>query len=314
MAARENQGYLIAVIVLVLLTLVLALVSFLGMSKASEYLEGKTTLEAKSRSLQNLSDAYFHQSEILKAMIGDLGPSIAEVQTNVDAINSLSSGDQKIGDILAQVQEIKEAYDSDMMGSTIPNEDGEPGKEPTYREKLRDMTELVAKKVSEYAIQVNQTNQAEKEAQTKISSMQKELTASNKAKKDAEDSLAETERLSLEKEQKLKDEVKGYTDQLQVENRKLEELRKKTSDDIDQLNRQLASVTEENTVIKQKLNEILKESFDNPDGAIVRVASPLRTVYIDLGMADGLKTNMTFGVYDQTTTNFDKGKTKLPSR
>ena len=36
MAARENQGYLIAVIVLVLLALILALVAFLGIQKAYE--------------------------------------------------------------------------------------------------------------------------------------------------------------------------------------------------------------------------------------------------------------------------------------
>ena len=49
MAARENQGYLIAVIVLVLLSLILALLAFLGWSSANENSDLLTAANQKAR-------------------------------------------------------------------------------------------------------------------------------------------------------------------------------------------------------------------------------------------------------------------------
>ncbi|MEM7784471.1 MAG: hypothetical protein AAF623_14055 [Planctomycetota bacterium] len=310
MAARENQGYLIAVIVLVLLTLVLALVSFLGLSKASEHLEAKNALEDKNKSLKALSDSYFHQGEILKAMVGDQGISIAEIQTNIDSIQRLSSSDPKINDILVQVQAAKEAYDADMVGSKVSDESGEPVKEPTYREKLRNLSQIVAKKVSEYAIQVNQTKQAEKEAQTRINSMQKELTANVEAKNKAETDLAETKRLSLEKEQTLKEQVHSYSVSLDESKKEYESFQQKSAAEKRDLVREKNLTLDENEKLKTKINRYEREVFDRPDGTIVKVLSRSQDVFINLGVADGLTRNMTFSVYDQSITNFEENNHK----
>ena len=65
MAARENQGYLIAVIILVLLTLVLALVAFLGIAKATEYSEGLVKAKADLNVQNKVSEAHQIEAEIL---------------------------------------------------------------------------------------------------------------------------------------------------------------------------------------------------------------------------------------------------------
>ncbi len=78
MAARENQGYLIAVIILVLLSLVLALAAFLGLSKMGEYADNKEQAENKLYVEAKLREANGYQSEILKAYIGDLLPLILD--------------------------------------------------------------------------------------------------------------------------------------------------------------------------------------------------------------------------------------------
>ena len=89
MAARENQGLLIAVIILVLLTLVLALAAFLGLSKASENSDSKIQSEADVAYYKKLSEGYQNQTEILKALAGDFGPDVASAEGLLDNINRL---------------------------------------------------------------------------------------------------------------------------------------------------------------------------------------------------------------------------------
>ena len=64
MAARENQGLLIAVIILVLLTLVLALAAFLGLSKAGENADSNLQFEADVAYNKKLAEGYQNQAEL----------------------------------------------------------------------------------------------------------------------------------------------------------------------------------------------------------------------------------------------------------
>ena len=57
MAARENQGYLIAIIVLVLLSLVLAVTAFLGIQKAYEKADSAASLDAKLQVSRKIAEA-----------------------------------------------------------------------------------------------------------------------------------------------------------------------------------------------------------------------------------------------------------------
>ena len=209
MAARENQGYLIAVIILVLLTLVLALAAFLGMSRAAENAEAKAALEKDKEFLNSLSQANEIKGEIFKALIGDHGPMIDEIPLNIQSMERLatntsleSAQQQQIQAIIADVKAVEAAYKSDMTGS-VTTEDGQQKKDPTYREKLTNLTAIVAKKNNDYFVQVAQTRQAEKDAQTKIASMEKTVEANEAARAKAETDLAQTKRDSLIKEQKI---------------------------------------------------------------------------------------------------------------
>jgi len=312
MAARENQGYLIAVIVLVLLSLVLALLSFLGLSKASENAEAKKALEQKVAFLEKLGEAHLFKGEILKAVLGDYGPSTAEIQTQMDAITRLSTNSSlesaqqtQIGEILIDVQGIKEGYDNDMLGSVT-----EGGILPTYREKLRNLTQIVANKNSEYNIQVNQTRQSEEEAKTKIAAMEKLVAANEKAKNLAQEELAEVKRLSLQKEETLLEQVKGYTNELETKGKDYTDFQSKKNAEVRAAKDEIAEVTKDNESLKTRINRYEREVFDRPDGNIVKVASRLQSVSIDLGSADGLTNNMTFAVYDRDVTNFEENNFK----
>ena len=90
MAARENQGYLIAVIILVLLTLVLALSTFLGLSRMNENAAKLQAAEQKLVVQKSMSDAYQIEAQVLRAYVGEMGPSVAEVPSMFDSLDALS--------------------------------------------------------------------------------------------------------------------------------------------------------------------------------------------------------------------------------
>lgn len=317
MAARENQGYLIAVIILVLLTLILALAAFLGLSKASENSDIKTNLQQELDFTKSLSSAYEIEADILMALAGDFGPSVAEVQTSIDSLNRLatstgldSAQQQQIQAIIDQVKLIKSTYDKDMVGSTTSAEDGAPAQQPTWREKIRNLIAIVATKNKEYNIQVNATRQAEEEATSKIAQMQKTLDASLKTQQELSDELAVVKKTALETETQLKGDIELAQQDNENFKGQYQAFQQKSNEEIRGLENDVTIVNEENEKLKTKINRYEREVFDRPDGQIVRVASGLKTVIIDLGSDDGLTNNRTFAIYDQSVTNFEQGNHK----
>ena len=86
-------------------------------------------------------------------------------------------------------------------------------------------------------------------------------------------------------------------------------IRTKLNADLDAANNKAALLAVDNTNLKETLNKITNQSFDNADGQVVRVAAELDTVFIDIGRSVGLTNNRTFAVYDQSVINF---KTATP--
>ena len=313
MAARENQGYLIAVIILVLLVLVLALAAFLGISKAGENATSKIAVEHKLLLAKTLSDAQGIESNIIKALLGGFGPTVAEVPTQIDSLGRLAatrgleaSEQAQIQAIVERVKEIKAAYDKDMRGNVSPEE----ANEPTWRDTIRTLTGLIATKNKENRIQVNQTALSEKEAASKIANMQSTLATAQKALKDLQNELAAEKRRGLEKENELKGKLDEAVAGNEAVNQRLQVVQQNSTTTIRGLENSIALVEEQNAILKTRINRYEKEVFDHPDGKIVQVASALRTVFIDLGSEDGLTNNQTFTIYDQGVTNFEKDQHK----
>ena len=79
MAARENQGYLVAVIILVILVLCLGLSTFLADAGRRQSAESLKTTQEKLAGSEAVLESYRAKANILEALVGDFGPSVAEV-------------------------------------------------------------------------------------------------------------------------------------------------------------------------------------------------------------------------------------------
>jgi hypothetical protein len=316
MAARENQGYLIAVIILVLLTLVLALAAFLGLSKAGENATLKLAAEHKLELSKTLSDAYQSKARILEALVGDFGPSVAEVETDLQTLNGLAANPKleaieqgQVQEIYDRVNEIYVEYKKDMLGSNT-TEEGAPVQEQTWRSRIQSLTALVAKQVNDNKIASNQTKLAEAEAASKIEDAKNQLAINQKSLNDLNDKLAADKKFFSDNQDELQSKLDEAVAGNNAVNKSYQDFQDQSSTAMSKIQNEIAKVEAANEGLKTRINLYEREVFDRPDGQIVKVASRLKSVFIDIGSEDGLPDNETFSIYDQDVLDFDKGQQK----
>ncbi|WP_437186286.1 hypothetical protein SH668x_003433 [Planctomicrobium sp. SH668] len=63
-----------------------------------------------------------------------------------------------------------------------------------------------------------------------------------------------------------------------------------------------------------QLASLENQSFDKPDGLIVRVENTTRTVWINLGSDDGLRTQVSFSVYTRSNQGFGRGSADIKGK
>jgi len=160
----------------------------------------------------------------------------------------------------------------------------------TLRSRIADLTSLVDRMRKDYTIQVRQTDEAARDAKSKIAQAEETLASTIKEMENLNEKLIAEKAASLQKENTLKEEVNQS---------KLREAKN-----------QVALLESDNVNLKTQLNQFTNEVFDRADGQIVRVASPTDTVYVNIGRAHGLTNNSTFSVYDQSVTDFESATPK----
>jgi hypothetical protein len=316
MAARENQGYLVAVIILVILLLCLGLSTFLADAGRRQSAESLKTTQDKLAANEAVLESYRAKSNVLEALVGDFGPSVAEVEAEIQTIKQTSakpslSADSKeiVNGILQKVEEINDGYKKDMSGSAEVA-GGAPGEPLTWRSRIQTLTTLVAKKNNDNKTTVERSKNDEKEAAQKIKAAQDLLALTRKTMEDLNTQLKDEKKRSLENETQLKGELAEAIKESENVNNEYKDFRAKSDSEVSSIKNELAGVKSENENMKIKINGYEREVFDRPDGQIVKVASRLKSVFINIGSEDGLPQNETFSIYDQDVINFDKGKHK----
>ena len=316
MAARENQGYLVAVIILVILLLCLGLSTFLADAGRRQSAESLKTAQDKLAASEAVLESYRAKSNVLEALVGDFGPSVAEVDAEIQTIKqtsakpSLSAATKDtVNGILQKVEEINEVYKKDMSGAAEVA-GGAAGDAQTWRSRIQTLTSLVDRKNKDNKTAVERSKNDEKEAAQKVKQAQDLLALKTKAMDDLATQLKDEKKRSLEKETQLKGELAEAIKSSENVNNDYKDYRAKKDSEISSIKNQLADVTSENEKMKIKINGYEREVFDRPDGQIVKVASRLKSVFINIGSEDGLPQNETFSIYDQDVINFDKGKHK----
>ena len=314
MAARENQGYLIAVIILVLLTLVLALLTFLGMSNAGQLAEDKADLQSKLTVAEKKGRAHEIEAQILRAYVGGLNENTAEVQTNLTALQRITN-DSALNDtqkssiqvVANRVDEVQAAYERDMKQFVARAEDDNT-EDLTWSAVVRHLVNVTAKKHNDLNIQRNQNANDKERLESEKQALQERLNENEKLLTTVTENFNNEKKRNADKEQQLLADLTTAQNTIRENSRLSEEKLSKLRNVNEGLETKNGKLQTDNRDLALRIAELTTENFDLHDGIISQVGREL--VYINRGRNDGLRTNQTFAVYDSRVNNFVKGQEK----
>ena len=308
MAARDNQGYLIAVISLVVLVLLLGGFTFFGWAKAAEHSEGLAKAKADLAVEKKISEAHKIKADVLKSLVGNLGESLAEVDTQIASVkriandSSLSSTNQAaLQTVSGDLDNIKRIYDADIQNFIARTEDDQAA-ELTWSGLVGNLISVLSEKHNSLEVERQQNKQDREDFRNKVDTIQKTLDETNEELDSTKQQLAEAKKQYRENETKLRGALQKNEEQLNRLSTAYKDERRILKQEIGQLKVSNADLAKKNADQKLRIDNLTRENFDLADGQVLRVAG--QSVFLNIGQADGLRTNMTFSVYDNTVNNF----------
>jgi hypothetical protein len=279
MAARENQGLQIALIIFVMLTIVLIVTTYMFFSNFQlERDKGKALVTENGKLTKDASDARM-DSEECKKTIG------ADSKDNQDAIKA------------------KARKDFDTYGKSIPEAN------QNYRYLVEQLgTELKNANTRIAEITANETKLSDK-IKSDEADKRKEMEIYTQTVAATADDLVGVRKTFATERSALNKGKAELSQKSETNRKKFDELTKKSSGDINKL-------TEETTKLSSQIKSMNEKNLDTEtrnevaDGKIVKVDQRTRLAWIDRGVADGLRRQMTFSVYHAEDSNPLKGKRK----
>ena len=313
MASRENQRYLIAIIVLSLFLIAFFITSLLGWSKVYEYSDIADSAKAKLKLAESLQEAYAAKSSILETMIGGSGGSVNEIQTTIDSLpgiaRKVASGDKsKIDAVAESVLAVKALYDQDMKSNSSAGADEDANM--TYKNLIANLNSVLAKMHNELIVKTKENVAYRISTDAKLAQVKSDRAAIQTNLSETQKQLEDTKNASLDKERELKDKMASQQETFEKSQSTFSRFKEVAAQQKSTLVSEKAEVVRQVTNLKLKVDEYEREVFNIPDGKIVKVAEGLHTVVLDIGRADGLRVNRSFAVYDQSVSNFEKGRHK----
>ncbi len=292
MASRESQGLQIALILFVLMTIALSVTTFLYYRKSEEKIrEAAAAREAQSRDQRAAEQALF-QVQALKSMIG-------WGDTGTDGLDDMPGMDENMQEIIKAFREDMAAY-----GEGLPEEDRNyrnlpRNMETAIRERNANLVEANTREQTLVTEKQNIEQREIKRADLAEAAQKKE--ADEYAKERAEfvnyktSIKADFDSMLAENEQKI--------DRYKVEQTKLNSEKAQLATEVNNLTNLLAGA-------RERLERLRETNFETPDGRITNINQRSRTVWINLGLADGLRRQTTFAVYDRDDAGVMKPERK----
>lgn len=300
MAQRgEGQGLQIAVISFAMLTIILAITTYVFYAQAAS---AKKDVEAKTKAL---ADKQLENNKLgyrVAAMQYALGlKDVTKEQLEV-AKNSAGGDDADVKDLL-------EKFDADiaLVGDQVAPESR------NYRTFTTSLLTALAKK-----------NASAADAMQQVRTIQKAKDdAENAAKARADTAVASAEKSQAD----YAKESKAFADDRATMDEQKTQLAAKITTETNRAKTEIARANEERDVVSKnnlqliQVNKRITEKLDevkgaevtfseNPDGHIIRVNQNQQRVWIDRGRADGLLRQSTFAIYDHNENGMSSTKPK----
>jgi len=292
MAKRESQGLQIALILFVMITVVLAVTTFVFYRKAEEMTADVAKAKQERESAKAFGEEQSYWNQYFMHILGAKPMTDAALAVVLQSVE----GDEAMAAVHASYQADIKTY-----GEGLPQD------RVNYRDLPANILQQVRKlNTANTDLNLDNVRLIDKEDKTRKDSLE-QVDLARKNEQTAVDDLAtartefNTDRDALKATQLT--QFATYQAAIK-EKTTLVATREKTITDRE---REIKNL--DNTITKQKdtITELRDEPFEAPDGRIAWVNQASRTVWVNLGMADGLRRQTTFSVYDHDAMNVAPG-------
>ena len=269
MASSENQGLQIALIIFVMLTIVLSVTTFVFF-RSYEEADTKARNDSKNAAEK-------------EAALRTAATEIASLKKFIGVSEQ------------AKIEEVDATFKGDMTNFVA----GIPEEKKFYRPALEYTYNTLHEKDQELASAREEIEKVKAERAQVEAAKQAQVAAAEQKQQQAAEQLAEAQKVfeaeRLKKDQEL-DAIKG---ELDAKIAKYDELEAEKKKEIDALSADRNKLQAINEGLNKKVTDLDPTSgFEVPDGKIVWVNQKARSVWINVGQADGLQRQVTFSVVD----------------
>jgi len=285
MAAAPNKPGAVhyALIVFVMLSVTLGITTYMFYRQSTDQIVKVLDAEKK---FQAANGAQKKNDDELQAARAVLGPKLEQFYDPNNAQNQAT--------VLAVVKAELENQGKDLKGENVVD---------TLRKMREGYDALAADRDSKVAKLAN----LEKELlalkglyQQQVDNHAAQAKSSERGKQETIGSAEEKLNAKIQENGRLKSEINVVRDELAEEKEGREKERKTLTAQIGQLQQRI-------DIYAEKVANMEKLSFEEADGVIRRVEHASRTVWINLGESDFLKTRMTFSVYGKDNQGVGRG-------
>jgi hypothetical protein len=289
MAQRgEGQGLQIAVISFAMLTIILAITTYVFYAQATT---AQKDLQAKNKTLQDKqteNNKLMYRVRAMQFVLGLKGTA----KEDVDQAKTQAGGDDP---------EVKEILDNFEADSALVGDQVVPAGPKSYRTINTVLLAALNKKNSSVSDAIDQSRKAQQDrTAAEQAAAARAETAEASSKKAADDYSAEASKFASDRA-KNDEEKATLNNQIATTASKAKADLQTVIDEKDKFVKANTQLTTTVRAIRDQLDEYKKgqaDLFESPDGHINSVNQRARMVWIDVGRADGLLRQTTFSVYD----------------
>lgn len=303
MSRRESQFMQITLIICVLLLLGLGTAVFMLSGSIKTANDERDQAEQKFQNAQTEKNQLFAKVELLKSQIG--------VSTNTEAqlkevMTPLTSGS---AELQAEVKELQAAYNRDME-----NFEADYTGARDYPKLVAKLKEAIIKRNvvnAEYKVTEQKTIKQREDAEQALAAANAamaRLKDDHKSALDAKDLAFDTARRAYEAlSSKIQEQLKGEYQKYKI----IELAKKKEADDfVGKIALLDGTITDQKKTISEIKEGGDPSVFESPDGIITSVSQRTSRAYINIGLADGLRRQQTFSIFDRGEGNITQAKPK----
>lgn len=300
MASRENQGLQIALILFVMITVALGVSTYVFWDKSKKVLADKKDAEAETAKANKITRMRDLETQFLKATIGYSELPKEQVEA---AINELINA----GDALeASTTTIRTDFDKDMAKF-----DKSWGKEKNWRTLHESLQDVIRDRNATIASLREDEKKAVAKKDSDVANFTVQASEAKAGQQKAVTDLADARTQHAEEVRNHNESTEGLRVSITQANQNTKKVEDDLTAKIKERDVRIGTLEQANAALVETIKKLRGEDLAAvPDGEITWVNQGEQSVWVDLGIADGLHRQVTFSVYEKNVSNLNDAKPK----